>query len=126
MVETIDKVSWNLAAGIIMEIQNLLAKANTNYISGRITKCFHCLKAIKMRIIQNLSQEERLHLKKLEEEIHKKMYALESTSTEDGKEWHIAKGEVCNLVENYNETILDLLDKYGFLIEKKQDYKKMF
>ncbi len=100
------QVDWNLAAAILGEIQSLLGTATRLYLSGNITRAFWTLKAVKFRFIQSLNEDERKALKKLEKRFRK----------------HIGSpGAKAYLYDIYQEEIMDLLETYGYLIQKKKD-----
>ncbi|KKN40797.1 hypothetical protein LCGC14_0730130 [marine sediment metagenome] len=100
------QVDWNLAAAILGEIQQLLGTATRLYLAGNITKAFWTLKAVKFRFIQSLNEDERKNLKRLEKKFRKYINRSE------------AKAYVYDL---YQEVIMDLLETYGYLIQKKKD-----
>ena len=103
---TTNQVEWNLSAGILQEIQALLSKASNYYLGQNIKKAFWTLKTLKFRFIQSLEDKERKELKKIEEDFVSN---------------HKDKGKVIILYENYAEKIMDLLDSYGYLLQKKKD-----
>lgn len=104
--DDVTKVAWNLSSNLIMEIGSLLQKATVRYLRGDIEGWFFCLKAIKMRIIQHLDKDEREDLKEKESS----MAEQKNNSQELGK-----------LTEQYNTKIMDLLNRYGYLIGEKED-----
>ncbi|KKN65827.1 hypothetical protein LCGC14_0477630 [marine sediment metagenome] len=106
------EVEWNLSAGIVGEIQNLLNTANRLYINGNILKAFWCLKSVKFRFIQSLEKDERKELRKTE----KTFYEEREKSN---------RNKMTFYYEEYNEKIMDLLDEYGYLIPKKKDSKRI-
>jgi hypothetical protein len=110
--EFTDKSAWNLSIALLYEMQNLLQAASNNYLAGRIDMWFFNLKAVKMRIIADLDEDERLKLKKLEVDI---AIALEN--------WRLKKGSAAAVeqIENYNEQLFDLMEKYGLLLKKARD-----
>lgn len=107
-----EQVAWNLSSSLIMEIANLLQRSSNNYLTGNITKAFWSLKAIKLRIIQSLNLDERKEFKKLEE----KMINARSEQSDSNISLHF---------EEYNELLMDKLEKYGYTISKKEDMTKM-
>lgn len=110
------EVSWNASYGLIAQISNLLDLGNKRYLAGKPKEEFFILKAIKKRVIQSLKPEERKDLSDKEEEITS---ILDSTNLEEKKKIH-------KLVEEYNEKLMDYLDYYGYLIQKKTDMGRMF
>lgn len=122
----LDKIDWNLSALIAEELGGLLSKATTNYLNGDLSNMFYCLKAIKMRVIQNIKLEERKILFEKEKEIDKQILNLKFINKKNKKEILIAQSNLARTIEEYNELVLDLLDKYEFLFKKQSDHKRMF
>lgn len=117
MAEDITKeVSWNASQGIIFQISNLLDTATKRYLEGKNKEWFFRLKAIKMRIIQSLESGERKELKEKEGEIEK-LFSSNKI---------IDKVKITSAIERYNELLMDFLDEYGYLIQKKTDMGRMF
>lgn len=118
------EVSWNLSQAVIYELQNLLTQATNNYIRGDPIKSYFCLKAVKMRVIASFKPEERKSLRKLEIDIAEQITQIRK------EEDSLRKQELLNIFsahyEFYNEKLIDLLDKYGYLISKKQETSRMF
>ena len=107
-----EQVEWNLSAALIAEIQNLLSISNRAYLNGNLIKAFWCLKAVKFRFIQSLNAEERKQLKGLEKDFTK--------AIKENK-----KSERAYIYEKYTESIMDLLQSYGYLIPLKKDSKRI-
>ena len=103
---TTQQVEWNLSSAIILEIQALLNKASGYYNGHNIRKAFWTLKTLKFRFIQSLDKPEREELKTIEK---------------DFIDNHNSKGKVIIIYENYAEKIMDLLDSYGYLLQRKKD-----
>ena len=106
-----DKVSWNISQGLLIDISNTLAHANNYYLRGNTSKWFYYLKAVKMRVIQSLKPDER-----------KEFSSKESKITNSNP----LKDNVSLLIEEYNELLMDKLNKYGYLIRPELDSTKMF
>ena len=109
--EEVEKVGWNLSMALIMELTNNLHNANRYYLEGNPTKAFFCLKAVKMRIIHNLSFLEREHCLIMEGDFLKQ----KAMQTPD------KPAMTTNAYEKFNEFIMDLLCKYGYTETKKED-----
>jgi hypothetical protein len=99
------RVEWNLSSAIIAEIGAMLAQASSVYTKGKIQKCFYYLNAIKMRIIQTLDNKEREQFKKLELSLFNEK----------------RRNKFGYLLADYNTLLMDKLEKYGFLLQKKAD-----
>jgi hypothetical protein len=102
----IDQVEWNLSQALVAEMQYLLTTANKLFLNGNIDKAFWALKAVKFRFIQSLDKDERKALKKIEESFYK------NKKSKNKQAYHY---------DEYNETIMDYLEIYGYLIPKKKD-----
>ncbi len=123
-----DVVSWNLSALLIQEIAGLLSKASTSYIAGKNEASFETLKAVKMRCIQSLNKDERAELKKIEETFSKesiKLIGLQAFDPNTSKTKSQVNYYLRNTLNEYNEVLMDMLHKYGYLIEAKKDATKM-
>lgn len=120
------QVAWNLSSSLIMEVSELLVKADQEYLQGKPDNAYYSMKAIKMRIVNSLNAEERKYLKAMESKVVRwvsiaNMYA----SKYKYKEASQARAVLAEKYEEYNETIMDLLDKYGYLIQRKEDKTKI-
>lgn len=109
-----NQVEWNLSSAIVGEIQRLLSVSTTAYLNGNLVKAFWCLKAVKFRFIQSLTKDmgeekgERSKLKGIEKSFYE--------SSKKNK-----RNEMAYYYDIYTETIMDLLEEYGYLIPKKKD-----
>ena len=125
----IERVAWNLSQAIIAELQKLLTASSVAYLKKDFPKMFSCLKAVKLRVISNLDKAERETLKSMEGIIEKNMGVFDFLSTEllfDHDELTVKKARsqamrLIKKIEDYNEIVMDLLEKYGFLISKSDD-----
>ena len=114
---TTSAVSWNLSQQLIFELNNLLVLADKRYLSGNISGWFFHLKAVKMRITQSLNNDER----KILEGFEKQIIVFENLKPTPEN-----RTLLVTLIEKYNEQLMDFLEKYGYLIQKKKDSTKMF
>lgn len=124
-----EQVSWNMSYGLIVEISQLLAEANRNWLNGCFDKAFFSLKGVKMRISQTLSTEERQALKDLEaKKVPSVTLFREMKAKYKGNDILLSdalREYTAIQYENYNEALMDLLETKGFLISKKKDASKM-
>jgi len=116
-MEINERVSWNLAEALIIQLGNLLAQSNSNYLNGRIDKAFFCLKVIRQRIIQSLKPDERKQIIELEKEFVGNGFS----KVNQIKEYQNQKQKQMVVYEKYNTLIMDFLEKYGYLIKKQED-----
>jgi flagellin-specific chaperone FliS len=124
------KVAWNASQGIISEISNRRATANTFFINGNIKKAFNTLISMKQSVIQSFKPEEREELKKIETNFHRIYNALSSTLSQSfnskDKEIFNSANVISNrLYSNYNELLMDLLNKRGYLVGEQSDASRM-
>lgn len=108
------KVAFNLSQLMMMELHRLLQRTHNHYLNCEWTKCFHTLRCIKFNVIQNLTEDERKELKKVELKTN-----LRANT----------KGELEDLriiTETYHEMIMDFLEAHGYLVKEKEDHKRMF
>lgn len=108
-----DKVSWNIAQGFVIDLANTLALANKLYFRGEIKKWFFCLKSLKLRIIQSLKPDERKEFSNKEDKIR----SISPLRDYD---------KLIKAIEDYNEYLMDKLNKYGYLMKPEMDSTKMF
>ena len=126
MNATTDKVAWNTAERLILEIGGLRAKANLYYISRQVPKALRCLSAIKMCVIHSLKEEESQALEKIEVEVIKKQIVIDKYK-ESGFNmvmddiYYTTLAEMDADYRKFNDYLQKLLEKYGYLIEKKED-----
>lgn len=123
------QVEWNLSSGLIQEISELLASSNRHYINGRYSKAYSYLKAVKSRVIQNLGSKERKRFLKIEKLLCKHIsvgFHTKANSDVKRKDIALSQTKAVFLIDKYNEELMDCLDKYGYLIGRKKDSKKIF
>lgn len=118
-----EKVSWNLSQALIMELGNLLRRASDYYIRANYQLALNSLQAVRQRIIQSLDPTERKDLRNQEVELQKLIYgeSQENTGFKVTSKFYKIRAELQHKFEDYNEALMDLLEKYGYLINKKED-----
>lgn len=126
----IQKVSWNVAEGLIMEISNRRALANTYFINGNIRKALSTLISIKQSVIQSFEKGERENLAKIEDKFNRISSALSkaaanSFNTKTNEAYKQAMTLAKKFYSEYNDTLMDLLENYGYLIGGKNDESVM-
>jgi len=117
------KVAWNASQGLIMEISNRRSYANTFFVNGDIKKAFQTLISIKQSVIQSFNKEERASLEKIEKKFER--INSHSFSLDVRKAHGMAKNFAGKIYAEYNEFLMDLLDKYGYLIGEQSDASRM-
>ena len=126
MVATTNKVAWNTAEQLIMEIGKLRSAANLSYINKNLSKAIRILSAIKMSIVHSLSKDEISFLDKLEAEATKKQIELDKYEGSGfnmikDKKYYTIRAELDGLYREFNNYLQVSLERYGYLIEKKED-----
>jgi hypothetical protein len=124
------KVSWNASQGLISEISNRRSYANTFFINGDMKKALKTLISIKDSVIQSLSPDERNFLSQMELKFNKVSFFLTRSSsysfnkkTREG--YLFAKELATTIYSQYNEKLMDSLNKYGYLIGEQSDSSRM-
>jgi len=122
-----EQVSWTLSLVLIQQLGNLLQQATYYFLKGDIENAFFRLKAVRMRIIQNLKEKskdkERTKCFEIETEFSKNKIIrdINSDGIINNADKRKIKENQMRLYENYNTLIMDLLEKYGYLIRKRED-----
>lgn len=129
-MEDIKQVAWNASQGLIMELSNRRSYANTFFINGNIKKAFNTLIAIKQSVIQSFDKDERVELKKIEDNFSKASIYLNkscaSSWNKDIRETYLLSKRLSEkFYSKYNDKLMDLLENYGYLIGEKTDSSKM-
>ena len=124
------KVAWNASEGLIMEISNRRSMANSHFISGSIKKAFKTLISIKQSVIQSFNASERNDLKKIESKFLQLSPILSSSysssfNNKSRELFSLANQIISKEYSNYNDKLMDLLEKYGYLIGEQSDSSKM-
>lgn len=118
-----EKASWNLSQLLIMEIGNLLSRSSDAYVSGNYSKAFENLKAVSMRVVSYLEQEE--YEKLIDLESNMSMFVRGIKLRRPFEKRHevslIAEMKLQKKLDEYNKLIFFLLKKYGLLIPAKKD-----
>jgi len=130
MVDDTKKVSWNASQGLIMELSNRRSYSNTFFVNGDIRKAFNTLVAIKQSVIQSFNEKERAKLTAIEEKFNRFSAYLYSTSANSWDKkirdaFLLSKKISCKVYSEYNEVLMDFLEKYGYLIGEQTDSSKM-
>lgn len=119
------EVAWHMSQALSMEISNLMAQAVRAMVNGNLNRAFHITRSIKFRFVQELKSDERTELKELEEIIAKNLSSYNDLQNKGfnkpDDESNKTAEEVWLKFEDYNEMIMDLLNKYGYLMKKKAD-----
>jgi hypothetical protein len=124
------KVSWNAAEGIIMEISNRRVMANTFFIQGNINKAFHTLISIKQTVIQSFTAEERKKLNEIESKFNQvsgvlSMSSANSFNPKTREANKLARRIASKLYPEFNDYLMDLLQKRGYLVGQMSDASRM-
>jgi len=124
------KVAWNTSSGLVCELANKRSNANNLFISGNIKRAMNTLIALKQSTIQSFTKEEREALSKIEKRFNRvSMYLSASISASFNpnlrEAFMLATQHARNIYSEYNETLMDILNKYGYLIDEKSDGTRM-
>ena len=141
MAATEDQVNWNLSQRISDQIDSLLQSARRANLSGRILDCFHFNKELRLLINHHFNPEELERLDNLERDINNIFIEIKITGIKrENDEYEYSRkphddpkkkrimliNNRALLIEKYRKGILNLLDGYGYLMERKSDASKMW
>jgi hypothetical protein len=123
----IPQVSWTLAQYLVQNISNLFQRAADAYLSRNYQKYFECLTEIKQSAIQSFNANERGELDKQEKEIALFLGYLsnENLKANNFKLWKKINNKIYSLVNKYRTSLMDCLQKHGYLNPDKKDRTKL-
>ena len=124
------EVAWNASEGLIMELSNRRSLANSYFIQGNIKRAFSTLISIKQSVIQSFNKGEREELKVIENKFQRISSALYGSNASSfnknlNEAYSLARGLTNKYYNEYNDKLMDLLEKYKYLIGEKTDSSKM-
>ena len=124
--EETEKVAWNLSISLLQEIGNLLKQSSSMVVNRKPAKSFECLLGVRLRVIQSLKDDERTELFNMEKKI-KQYIILTREEIEDTRPdvYNKALRLLYDELDKYNTLLMDLLNKYGYLLQKKEDITRM-
>jgi len=113
-----------------MEISNRRASANGFFIQGQINHAFKTLISIKQSVIQSFKDSERDKLKEIEEKFTKissflSFAASNSLNPQTRNASALARELANKYYPEYNDLLMDLLNKYGYLVGQQKDASRM-
>lgn len=108
-----DQVQFNLGQKQLMIIGDLLQRASNSWLSGELENSFYTLKKIKGLIISRLKEQE---IKQLEK--HEDIFSLAKIKNR--------RDIISKVHQSYEESLMKLLEKRGFLTPLKEDRSKLF
>lgn len=139
MVSPEEQVSWNLSQVLSNKIGSLISSASSNSLNGKEMNSFFCYREISILIYHHLSEKEREKIFDREKEINSvvaelnklirqfKREDIEASENESLKEQiNRANTKRYFHIQEYKKLILNLLDTYGYLMERKKDSSRMF
>lgn len=122
--------AFNLTQWWLLEINKCLTNAHNNYANHKPKECYYWLKTAKLKFVSNLTTQERAKLRILERKAADKIQAYQSARLKsEGFKSLLEKqkimgrlhNEALDVCEDYNEALLDLMEKYQLLLRKKED-----
>lgn len=124
------EVKWNMAGALSLELARLREQANKSFVNRNIASACESLMAMRQTATHVFSEQEILSLsnieKKLLEGISKILKRVNGFGVEEqSKEKSDSFVKLYMEYLKYNETLQKLLDKYGFLGERKADASKI-
>lgn len=132
--------AWNLSSHLIMQIGHMLQLASSQWVGGKPRDAYFSLMEIKHLVWCDLNSQEKKKLAELEARINGAIKAsvqqigdegsFHSKITQERNEW---KNQIKQksadmfrrLVIQYRLTIMEALSRYGYLIQRKADSKRI-
>ena len=120
------KAAWNTSESLIGEIGRLRTLCDNQYIKGNIRQATRTLLAIKMCVVHNFNHNELNEINLLRKELIERQIIIDSYDISGfnkipNEEYVKRKAELDYYYEKLNDKIQELLGKYGYLIDKKED-----
>jgi len=124
------KAAWNTSESLIGEIGRLRTLCDNQYIKGQIKSATRTLLAIKMCVVHNFNSEELKEINKLRKELIQRQIIIDSYDMSGfnkipNDDYVKKKAELDYYYELLNDKIQELLGKYGYLIDKREDRTKL-
>lgn len=135
-----NKSAWNLSQQLIVQIGYLLQSSSTYWLQGKPKDCYHALQEVKNLCWTDLSPAERAKLAKLERRISGVLRAATQKIDAEGSFYAKISGEsrswkheirirayalYRDFIILYRQEIMELLGKYGYLVQRRADSKRI-
>lgn len=132
--ETVDKVSWNIAASQAQFVFALLKKAMIYYQNGNLSKWYWTLSCLREMTNYSLTSDQRDDLDRIEKKVQTSLkYWAKYQAMKDGhSENKMSRAELhkknlfATHVREYQREIMDLLNKMGYFPSKEDRSKLSF
>ena len=124
MEEQTTKVDYNAAQFLSQEILNLRVKATRFFIAHDWENFFYTIKSSKMLAIASINKTDRDKLTQMEKEIASIFLKIKTTLKSKHEDYPYYKAKVAKQCEAYNQEVMDVLQKKGFLMGKKADISR--
>ena len=109
------KSTFNVALGLVQQIDEMLRAANREYIQGQIHEAWKRMKAIQMRIIQLIETDEKTKAEL--QELANKSGSVSKKAIFDVKYIDLAS----KFYEQYNNKLMCILHEKDLLLQGKKD-----
>jgi len=122
------EASWNIAMGFVTEIQDSLKSASYHFRRNNYFQAFKGLLSTRMRVVQYLNATERKEFKEAEHELKVilgKMNSIEEPE-DNFKVYNKIIMEFEDKYGDYNDKIMDALQKYNLGIPNKEFDEGLF
>ena len=127
---TDQRVEWNMAGAVSMEMARLREQSNKFFIARNLNSATECLLALRLTATHVFSDDELTSLIALEKSL---LELISKTQKEvigfgnnaDLKEKAQARTNLYLKFIEYNTSLTKLLDSYGFLGSRQKDRKKL-
>ena len=125
---TAEKVEWNMAALLNMELGKLRSETNRYFVQKDYRKAVDCLISMWMTAVHVMSPAEKTAVEKLDTVLRAQLvsYGLRTSwNSTEGKKGMEAELNIRKIFPKLNEKVMDALFVHGFLGAMKKDSSKM-
>ena len=138
--ETNEKVDWNLSGAIILQCSNLLNDVSQSQKKGNVWSSFYTLKVVRKLISFRFNKTERDDMKAKEKVLTNCYYHVDQIKNLNSSQnynrfrnqvkvkifkEYLTKHKPFSLIDEYQETLMDLMNKYGFMFGDKKNSSKV-
>lgn len=126
---TTEQVEWNMAQLLTMEISRLRVEANRAFVQRNYPKHVESIISMKMTTQHCFSKQQRDELQKLEDKIFPLLNITGIETAFDPSKEELKQRAMTGLRKlcmEYDSEVMTLLDRYGFLGDKKKDSSRIF
>jgi len=125
-----EQSAWNLSQSLIMQIGETIRRASSKWINGHHRDSYFMWQEIKIFIWTDLNDKEKERLKNIEGSVAHmerkfKLAVREGAEDKIKPDLNSLRNKILGLIMSYRLAIMEMLGKYGYLIGRKLDSKRI-